>query len=162
MEAGLPMTTRDNGVQRPARRRAMTIAAGVVIALAAAALVAVAIADRSRRTSAAHEWTASGPPCAHSTATALLAADQAPVQLNVFQGVRFARARGAVRCKSIGYNEGRSANDFPVCQFDHPGGLEVTTSFGRYDFLLDPMKAATVQVQHGIPSCVVGSTVEIH
>src|ERR1700749_1943146 len=123
MEADLPMTTRDNGVQRPARRRAITIAAGVVIALAAAALIIVAVVNRSTRMAQAREWTASGPPCAHSTATALLAADEAPDQLTVFHGVRFARTHGAVRCNAIGYNEGRSGDDFPVCEFDHPGAV---------------------------------------
>lgn len=156
------MTIRDYGVQRPPRRRALAIGAGAVIALAAAALVAVAVADRSTRMSEAREWTASGPACATSTATALLGADEAPDQVSMFQGVRFARTHGAVRCNSIGYNEGRSGDDFPVCEFDHPGGIEVTTSFGRYDFLLPPLSAATVQVRHGIPTCVVGSTVEIH
>lgn len=156
------MTTRDYGVQRPPRRRAMTIGAGAMMALAVAALIGAAAADRSARMSKAREWTASGPPCARSTATALVAADEAPDQLTVFQGVRFARTHGAIRCDTIGYNAGRSGDDYPVCQFDHPGGVEVTTSFGRYDFLLSPISPATVRVPHGVPSCVVGSTVEIH
>ncbi|HSZ53158.1 MAG TPA: hypothetical protein VK801_16440 [Caulobacteraceae bacterium] len=156
------MTTRDYGVQRPPRRRALTIYAGAMIALAVVALVMVVAADRSTRMSQAREWTASGPPCARSSAAALLAANEAPDQLTVFQGVRFARTHGAIRCNTIGYNEGRSGDDFPVCEFDHPGGVEITTSSGRYDFLLNPMYPATVQVQHGVPACVVGSTVEIH
>jgi hypothetical protein len=162
MEDSRSMTTRDHGVQRPLRRRALIIGAWTMMAMAAAALVAVAVVDRSTRMSAAREWTASGPACARSTATALLAADEAPDQITMYKGVRFARAHGAVRCNTIGYNEGRSGEDFPVCEFDHPGGVEVTTSFGRSDFMLSPMSAATVQVRHGIPSCVVGSTMEIH
>ena len=156
------MTIRDYGEQRRPRQRALAIGAGALMALAAAALIAVAVADRSTRMSQAREWTASGPACARSTATALLAAGEAPDQVTMFQGVRFARTHGAVRCNTIGYNEGRSGDDFPVCELDHPGGVEVTTSFGRYDFLLSPMSPATVQVQHGVPACVVGSTVEIH
>lgn len=156
------MTSRDYGVQRPPRRRAMIIGAGAMMALSAAALIAVAMADRSTRMSKAREWTASGPPCARSSATALLAADEAPDQLSMFQGVRFARAHGAIRCNTIAYNGGRGGDDFPVCEFDHPGGVEVTTSFGRYDFLLSAMSPATVQVPHGVPTCVVGSTVAIH
>ena len=156
------MPPRDYGVQRAPRRRAMTIAAFALLALAVAALISLAVANRSTRMSQAREWTASGPSCAHSTPSALLGAEEAPVQVVMFQGVQFARAHGAIRCNAIGYNEGRSGDDFPVCEFDHPGGVEVTTSSGRFDFLLSPMSPATVQVQHGIPTCIVGSTVEIH
>jgi hypothetical protein len=162
MEDRRSMTTRDYGVQRPPRRRALIIGAWVMIVLAAVALVVVDVVDRSTRMSVAREWTASGPHCARTTPTALLAADEAPDQLSVFQGVRFARTHGAIRCNTIGYNGGRSGEDLPVCQFDHPGGVEVTTSGGRYDFLLSPMSPATVQVHHGVPDCVVGSTVQIH
>jgi hypothetical protein len=156
------MTIRDYGVQRPPRRLAMTIAAAVLIAMALTALIAAAVANRATRMSQAREWTASGPPCASSTPSNLLAAGQAPDQITMFQGVRFARAHGAIRCDTIGYNEGRSGDDFPVCEFDHPGGVEITTPSGRYDFLLSPLSPATIQVQHGVPACVVGSTMEIH
>lgn len=156
------MAIRDFGVQRAQRRRALTVFAFAILALVVAALIAAAVANRSTRMSEAREWTASGPNCARSTPTALVGADEAPVQVVMFQGVEFARAHGALRCNTIGYNEGRSGDDFPVCEFDHPGGVEVKTSFGSYDFLLSPMSSATVQVQHGTPTCVVGSTVEIH
>jgi hypothetical protein len=156
------MAIRDYGVQRPQRRRALMTVGLAILALVVAALIGVAAANRSSRMAEAREWTASGASCARSTPTALVGAGEAPVQVVMFDGVAFARTHGAVRCNTIGYNEGRSANDFPVCEFDHPGGIEVTTSFGRYDFLVSPMSPATVQVQHGIPSCVVGSTVEIH
>jgi hypothetical protein len=154
--------TLDYGAQRPPRHRAMTLAGGALIALVIAALLAAAVTNRATRMSEAREWTASGPPCARSTTAALLAADEAPDQMTMFQGVRFARTHGAIRCNTIGYDEGRSGDDFPVCEFDHPGGMEVTTAAGRYDFLLNPMSPATVQVRHGVPACVVGSSVEIH
>jgi hypothetical protein len=153
---------RDYGVQRAPRSRAMTIGVIALIALATAALIAVLIVHRATRMSDAREWTASGPPCAKSTPTALAAAEESPSQITMFEGVRFARTHGAIRCTTIGYDEGRGDGDFPVCQFDHPGGLEVVTSFGSYHFLISPMIPATIQVPHGVPTCVVGSSVEIH
>jgi hypothetical protein len=162
MEDVRPMTARDYGVQRPPRRRAMKVGAMALMALAAAALIALAVANRSTRMREAREWTASGPPCARSTTAALLAAGEAPDQMSMFQGVQFARTHGAIRCNTIGYNDGRSGDDFPVCQFDHPSGVEITTSSGRYDFLLNPMSPATVRVLHGVPACVAGSSVAIH
>jgi nucleoside-diphosphate-sugar epimerase len=46
-----------------------------------------------------------------------------------------------------------------VCQFDHPGALAVTTPRGTWPFAVAPLRAATVQVRHDIPQCVVGAVV---
>jgi hypothetical protein len=152
----------DYGVRRAPRRRILAGAAIAVLALGLAALVAVWSADRATRMSDARAWTVAGPPCATLAAASLAASSEAAVQIETFSGVRFARAHGALRCADIGYDEGRSDDTFPVCQFDHPGGLQVTTPTGTYSFLLPPMRAATIQVRHDVPACVVGSSMEIH
>jgi len=152
----------DYGVRRRPRRRALMAAAIVVIVLGLALLFAVWATDRATRMSDARAWTVAGPPCATASAASLAASPEAPVQVETFTGVRFARAHGALRCTDIGYDDGRSDDVFPVCQFDHPGGLQVTTPRGTYGFLLKPMEAATVQVRHDVAECVVGSSMEIH
>jgi hypothetical protein len=143
------------------RRGALVIVAVSLLALAVAALLALAIQTRATRMADAREWTVSGPPCPSATAASLAAAGEAATQLTTYYGARFGRTHGAVRCREIGYDDGRSGEDFPVCEFDHPGGLEVTTSAGHWVFDLPPLRAATVQVRHGVAQCVVGSSVEI-
>jgi hypothetical protein len=131
------------------------ILAVAMIALAVAALVGVWATTRAARMAQARAWTDSGPPCAVVRASDLAAADETPTQAQTFGGVGFLRTHGAIRCTEIGYDGGRSDDDFPVCQFDHPGGLSVTTPRGTYLFALAPLRAATVQVRHGVPDCVV-------
>jgi hypothetical protein len=154
--------TLDYGVQRKPRRRAMAgVGAGLLI-LGLAALIAVWSADRATRMSQARAWTVDGPPCASASASSLAAAGEAAGQAITYSGVGFARAHGALRCTEIGYDDGRSDDDFPVCQFDHPGGLQVTTRRGTFSFRVPAMDAATVQVRRDLPTCVVGSSMEIH
>jgi hypothetical protein len=150
------------GFRRKPRRPAMAGAVVVMLALVVIALVGVWSVDRANRMSDARAWTVDGPPCPSVTPAALAASDEAAVQATTFSGVGFDRAHGAVRCSDIGYDDGRSDESFPVCQFDHPGGLEITTRRGRFAFRPPPLDAATVQVRHDVPTCVLGSSMEIH
>jgi hypothetical protein len=149
------------GARRAPRRNVLVGAAGALITLAVVALVVLAVQTRATRMADAREWTVAGPPCASATAASLAAAGETASQAMSYYGVRFARAHGALRCSQIGYDEGRSGEDLPVCQFDHPGALVVTTATGRYAFLLPPTSPATVQVRHGVPQCVIAASVEI-
>ncbi len=140
----------------------MTAAAIAMIALALAALIGVESLERANRMSEARAWTVSGPRCHPVSPDALAASAEAPSQVTPFGGVRFARTHGALRCDEIGDDQGRSDDTLPVCQFDHPGALAVTTRRGTWAFHLAPLQPATVQVRHDVPQCVLGASVQIH
>ncbi len=140
----------------------MIAAASAMIALALGALIGVLNLERATHVSEARAWTVSGPPCPSVNPGALAAGAEAPNQVTPFGGVSFARAHGALRCDEIGYDQGRSDDTLPVCQFDHPGALAVTTSRGTWAFRLAPLQPATVQVRRDVPQCVLGASVQIH
>jgi hypothetical protein len=149
----------DYGARRRPRQAARMVLAIIMIGLVVAALAGLWATTRAARMAHARAWTDSGPPCAMAKASALAAAAEPPTQAQTYGGVRFVRAHGAIRCTEIGYDGGRSDDEFPVCQFDHPGGLAVTTPRGTYLFAPAPLRAATVQVRHDIPECVVSGVV---
>jgi hypothetical protein len=153
--------TLDYGAQRLHRRRVLAIAGLLLLALGLAVAIAFVIQDHASRMASARAWAASGPPCATGTAAALATDGGNEAQSFVYDGVRFTRLHGAVRCAEIGYDEGRSDREFPVCQFDHPGALSITTSKGVTVFVLPVLQAATIQVRNDTPTCVIGSTMEI-
>jgi hypothetical protein len=155
------MTTLDYGARRPVRRRAITLGAIALLVIAALAVLAFIIQDRATRMAEARAWTVSGPPCPQGRPAALVADGESVSQVMDFDGVRFARVHGAVRCAEIGYDEGRSGSLFPVCEFDHPGAVSVATARGVTVFVPPSLQAATIQVRHDTPSCVVGSNMEI-
>jgi len=80
-----------------------------------------------------------------------------PLQLTTFGHARFAREHGATLCSDIATDGGRGLGQFPICQFDHPGVLGVSTRRGVYWFWAGFMSPATVSVEHGVPTCVIGA-----
>jgi len=150
----------DYGARRKPRRGVVIISGAVLAVLAIGALILVTAHDRQTRIAEAKAWTVSGPPCARVAGVAWDAAD-APLQIVDFGKARFARAHGATRCNEIGYDGGRSDDVFPVCQFDHPGRLEITTDHGATLFELGPLDPATVSVEHGVAHCVVGHSRDV-
>jgi len=137
----------------------MIIAGAALAVVAVSALVLVGAHDRQARIAEAKAWTVSGAPCPGGTGRAWDA--DAPPQIVDFAKARFARAHGATRCAEIGYDGGRSDDVFPVCQFDHPGRVEITTDHGATLFQLGPLDPATVTVEHGVARCVVGRSQDV-
>lgn len=152
---------KDYGQQRRQDRTPLVAAGAVLVVIALGALVYTWASARATRMANARAWTASGPPCAPTTPQALVALGYDVRQTQSLMGARFARAHGAVACSTIGYNAGRSDGEFPVCEFDHPGGLVITTRKGVFAFAPGGVNGATVQVRRDQPSCVVGTTREI-
>lgn len=150
----------DYGARRKPRRGVMIISGGVLALLATGALILVTAHDRQAKVAEAKAWTVSGPPCARAAGSAWDDAD-APPQIVDFGRARFARVHGATRCAEIGYDGGRSDDVFPVCQFDHPGRLEITTDHGATLFQLGPLDPATVSVEHGAVRCVVARSQDV-
>lgn len=153
--------TSDYATRRAQSRLPLIIAGAVIVILALAALVFVFASSRATRLANARAWSPSGPPCAVTTPQALAAGGYEVRQSQTLMNVTFARAHGSAACSTIGYDEGRSDSEFPVCQFDHPGGLVITTAKGVFAFAPGGVYGATVQVQHDRPSCVVATSREI-
>jgi len=149
----------DYGARRRPRRRALIISGAALALLAVGTLILITINDRNARIAEAKAWTVSGAPCAHGVGLAWDA--DAPPQTVDFGNARFARAHGATRCAEIGYDGGRSGDVFPVCQFDHPGRLEITTDHGATLFQLAPLEPATVSIEHGLVRCAVGLSQDV-
>jgi hypothetical protein len=137
----------------------MIIAGAALAVVGVGALVLVGAHDQQARIAEAKAWTVTGPPCAGGTGRAWDA--DAPPQIVDFGKARFARAHGAIRCAEIGYDGGRSDDVFPVCQFDHPGRLEITTDHGATLFQLGPLEPASVSVEHGVARCAVGRSQDV-
>jgi hypothetical protein len=150
----------DYGARRKPRRGVVIISGAVLALVAMGALLLVVVHDRQTKISEANGWTVGGAPCARAAGVAWDMSD-APPQIVDFGKVRFARAHGATRCAEIGYAGGRSDDVFPVCQFDHPGRLEITTDHGATLFELGPQDPATVSVEHGVARCVVGRSQDV-
>jgi hypothetical protein len=103
-------------------------------------------------------WMVAGPRCPPPPKAMPGAPAARPLQITNFGGVGFARQHGATQCSDIAADGGRGYGSFPVCQFDHPGVLEVSTRRGLYRFRAGIMNPATVSVRDGIPTCVVGAS----
>jgi len=150
----------DYGAQRKPRRGVLIISGAALAVLAVSALILIVVHDRQAKIAEAKAWTVRGPPCARGAGVAWDQSD-APPQIVDFGKARFARAHGATRCAELGYNGGRSDDVFPVCQFDHPGRLQITTDHGASLFELGPLDSATVSVERGVARCVLGRSQDV-
>jgi hypothetical protein len=101
------------------------------------------------------EWTMKGAACPIVPAISIAAQGAKPPPPFVFQGVAYAFQIGDVFCEAVpeGYFK---RGTYPVCQFDAPGAVEVTTGGGKVIFEPGVGHHATVTVRRGKTSCVVG------
>ena len=150
--------TKDYGV--PAKRRRVFGAVAAILILAGGVGVVVQdwIQHREEGIADYKAWMAAGPRCPPPPKAIFGTPDAQPAQIDNFGGMRFARVHGAILCSDVAYDKGRGNSLFPVCQFDHPGVLEISTRRGLYWFWAGFMSPATISVQHDIPSCVIGAT----
>ncbi|HEY1562749.1 MAG TPA: hypothetical protein VGF71_17940 [Caulobacteraceae bacterium] len=101
-------------------------------------------------------WTVTGPPCT-TIAPASSVTVGHPLQVVAFGGAKFAREHGAIPCSDVATGGGWGFGLYPVCQFDHPGLIEVSTRAGLYRYWAGFMSPATISIAHGAPVCVVGA-----
>ena len=101
------------------------------------------------------EWTMKGAACPIVPAISIAAQGAKPPPPFVFQGVAYAFQIGDVFCEAVpeGYFK---RGTYPVCQFDAPAAVEVTTGGRKVIFEPGVGHHATVTVRHGQTSCVVG------
>jgi len=114
------------------------------------------VAMRYTAEAKAREWTPAGAPCPAISQADYLASGFSAANRVDFDGIGFARAYGYTICSDIGDDGGHSLTDIPVCQFNDPGALDVTTAQGHV-YYLPRTRPATVIISHGRASCVLAA-----
>lgn len=74
-----------------------------------------------------------------------------------YDGARLARAYGYVNCDEVASDGGKGMGTIPVCQFNSPTMLRVTTKRGEV-FYSTRTSPATVSFKDDQPSCVLNAT----
>jgi hypothetical protein len=139
--------------RRPAFDR-ITLACGVVLLVGT--LVLSVAEQRASLIGRADAWTVAGPPCPRVSAESARTF-AAPSETFRFQGVRFVRAYGYAVCGEITADRrwgfGQRA---PVCRFNSPGKLEISTARGDFHFITG-IAPATVVIADDGPRCVLAA-----
>jgi hypothetical protein len=136
------------------RSRNIALAGAVLIMLAGVFSVAQDWIQHTQEGIAGYKaWTVAGPRC--QTLTAGASAGRAQ-QIVAFGAAKFGREHGATQCSDVATYGGWGFDLFPVCQFDHPGLIEVSTRSGLYRFWPGYVNPATISIEHGVPTCVIG------
>jgi hypothetical protein len=133
----------------------VSAAAGVVAVVGT--IGGVALFQRSTAITKARAWTAVGPPCPSLSQADFLAAGVQMAHTIVYDDVTFARGYGYANCNEIADKGGRGVGVVPVCQFNSPTALQVTTRRGTFYFATRS-SPATVSIADGVPHCVMATT----
>jgi hypothetical protein len=146
-------------VNRPGRRRGPSLEqiatlCGVAIALASIPLAVVG--QRQAAIAKARAWTAAGPPCPVVSRRAYMAFGAPVAQAFDYAGARFARAYGGASCSQITDDPLLGLGHVPVCQFNNPTVVEVTSVRGR-TFFMTGIRPATILLAHGQARCVLAA-----
>ena len=104
----------------------------------------------------AQAWAPPGPPCQQVSRQAYLALGASDPHISNYDGVRFARGYGAVGCNEIMSRGGRGPGRIPVCQFNSPTTLEVTTASSDTLYFTQA-KPAVITIEDGRPSCTLSA-----
>ena len=131
---------------------------GIVLILLAVASIPITIgystwAERQRMRG---EWTAKGPACPITAALSPANRGAKPPPPFVYKEVGFAYQIGDVSCVAVPEKGLFNGRTYPVCEFDAPAAIAVTA--GGRTVIFEPVvgHSATVTVQAGRASCVVG------
>ncbi|MDR3513269.1 MAG: hypothetical protein P4L73_16655 [Caulobacteraceae bacterium] len=151
--------TGDFGTRGRRKRSPIEMVAGVGVAVAAVGGVLLAVAGvKYAAVSKARSWSVAGPPCASLTHDQYLSSDARVAHVFTYDDVQFGRGYGYVNCTEIADHGGFGFGTIPICQFNSPTVLQVTTARGT-DYYAVPIGAATVSIEHGRPRCVQGASV---
>jgi hypothetical protein len=101
------------------------------------------------------EWAIPGPACPQVAKISIAAMGAKPPPPFVYQNVAIAYQIGDVFCAAVPEGYFTKAS-YPVCQFDHPSAIQVTSRGRTVIFEPGIGHRATVTVRGGRPSCVMG------
>jgi hypothetical protein len=127
---------------------------GLLLALASIPLQ-VGVSTWATHQSLKKEWKVEGPPCPIVPQISRAALGFKPPPPFVYQRVAFAYQIGDVSCEAVPEGFFNSATH-PVCQFDAPAAIKVTTGGRTVIFEPGVGHRATVTVRAGKASCVIG------
>ena len=145
--------------ERRARRGRITPIEMVMAASAAALLAIVPVALLAQRYAAvekARSLEVSGPPCPKLSAARYAALGAPAKQTTNVEGLLYSRQYGYVDCEYVATDHGRGLDRTPVCRFNSPTLLAVTTPRGRF-FFSTGIAPATVTLADGRPRCVLAA-----
>jgi hypothetical protein len=114
------------------------------------------LAQRHAAVEKARRLEVGGPPCQRLSAAAFASADAPALQTTNVGGVLFARRYGYVVCDYVATDHGRGLDRTPICRFNNPTLLAVTTPRGRFYFHTG-VAPATVTLAHDEPGCVLNA-----
>jgi hypothetical protein len=139
--------------------RNIALAGAILVMMAGVFSVAQDWIQHTREGIAGYKaWVVAGPPCAPPPAAVLADPASRQLQVTTFGVAKFARQHGATNCNDVATNGGWGFDLFQVCQFDHPGLVEVSTRRGVYRFWPGHLSPATVSVENDVATCVVGAS----
>ncbi|HEV7386230.1 MAG TPA: hypothetical protein VGN89_15210 [Phenylobacterium sp.] len=131
---------------------------GIVLILLAVASIptSIGVSTWLERQRMRDEWTAVGPACPIVVRATPANRGAKPPRPFVYKGVGFAYQIGDVSCVAAPEKGLFNSRTYPICQFDAPGAIAVTA--GGHTTLFEPGigHSATVTVQRGRASCVIG------
>ena len=96
------------------------------------------------------DWQVAGPQCPLAPVSGA-----APPKTIVVEDVAFSRRTGNVACTVLKVRQGLFSKAAPVCQFNSPSEVRVTSRAGTFAFAPGPGRPAAVYVHDGRPRCVV-------
>ena len=144
--------TRDYGLRSEGRRTLLSrLAVPAVALIIVIAGLALWWGQRQAAVDEARAWMISGPACPTVPNLAVIGFARPSLEDSQFDGVRIARAYGYVDCREIAERGG-----VPVCRFSSPGVLDVNGP-GAHVIYWTKIAPATVIVEQGKPSCVLGA-----
>ena len=140
---------------RAAKRRYSPIQ--IVIAVSMISLLAVVpialFAQRQAAIAKADALEVNGPACQVLSPQQYAGLDLPATQVTNVERVIFARRDGNIDCEFVATHHGRGLDTTPVCRFNNPTVLAVSTRRGRYYFYTG-ISPATVNLENDRPSCV--------
>jgi hypothetical protein len=104
----------------------------------------------------AEAWLVPGPPCRAIARRDYIAFGTRVSSVFYIDGVRFARGYGYAKCDNIQLAAAHTSEGIPVCQFNDPAIVEVTTGIGDF-FYMTGSSPSTISVVRGQPSCVLNA-----
>jgi hypothetical protein len=140
------------------RSRGIALAGAIMLAIAAVIGVAQDWIQHTEEGIAGYKaWVVAGARCASPPSNVLATPEARALQVSSFGHANFARQHGAMQCNDVATSGGWGFGLFQVCQFDHPGLVEVSTRRGVYRFWPGYLSPATISVQHDVATCVIGA-----
>ena len=114
------------------------------------------VLQRQSNVAKAEAWTPLAPACPTETKAEYLAKGERAEHVSNYDDIHFGRGYGYVTCNEIGSDGGRGGGVVPVCQFNNPTVLQVTTVWGETIFVTGS-HGATVLVEDGRPRCLLAA-----